>query len=229
MEGKSKKKVYNKQERDLRKQIKDKVDVLETELEGEVTPERAIEINLELKQLQAEGEKLGRNFVWSKFGRGVLNYVHLKSQGWNVFSSTSEVTFCFMSNLTHANGREDFTLKEFWRANGIMLNSTMKNASFDQAQTPTAKKVANLMQKFEVLGDFLDTNGEDYNKDIKKGIKKLMPFEIQKQADYYSKGTTFVSMMLHKKIKDKNGNEKSLWEAYDTEGNWKTEEFGADP
>src|SRR5690606_13212577 len=59
-----------------------------------------------------------------------------------------------------------------------------------------------------------------------KGMAQLAPFELTRRTEFFNQGQTMVAMMLNKKITNLKGEEKSLWDAYDADGKWRTEEFG---
>ena len=148
--------------------------------------------------------------------------------GWNLFAPMNNTMISFVSNLTHAAGGEDFTIDQYLKAKRIMLNSVGSAISLDLLQTRTANKTRALMDRYNVLGEINQVAYESYvaNSKVSKGLQKLSPFELTKRAEYLNQGTTFIALMLNTKVKDKEGKEHSLYEAYDENGKWKTEQFG---
>jgi hypothetical protein len=165
----------------------------------------------------------GRAIAGSALGDTTLKYVQILGMGWNLFSSVSNTIFGFVSNLIEATGGQEFTVKQFFKANGIMLNSTLTSASLNYHSNETAKKIRILMEKYNVSAELYE-NGHDnslnHNK-MTQGISQLNPYELQKRSEYFNQGTTFIALMLNKTIKDKNGNDVNLWDAYDNDGKLK--------
>jgi hypothetical protein len=202
------------------------------------TEEKAIKADLEKqlaettdedakKEIQAKIDELGSNVVASKVWDKVIQFAQLKGMGWNLFAPVNNTVVGFISNLIHASGNEDYTAGDYLKAYRLMLNSVGKSASLDALETKTAKKINNMMVNFNVVGeiDQAGYNSTAFESGVAKGLQKLSPYELTKRAEYLNQGSTFVAMLLNKKIKDLQGNERSMWEAYDEEGNWKTDEF----
>ena len=173
-----------------------------------------------LAPLEEEAKSLGRNLVMSKVGDSLIRCNQALALGFNPFSAVNNYMFGITSNIIWAAGKTDFNPSQMWQAFGMMWKSalTLKNKKFD--------KVANLIVKFNILSETVEFNGETTNETLKK-IKDA-PYVLLRKGDYFIKGQTFIALMLNTKIKDINGNERSLYEAYDNEGNWNVEEFGED-
>lgn len=197
------------------------------------------ELNKELKiakeedkpLIQAKIDALGAHVVASSVWDGLLKFVQLKGMGWNLFAPLSNTTFAFVSNAIHASGGEDFDLNDFFWAQGVMLNSIGKSASLDIVKSTTSKKINALMSFYNAVGevDQQAYQSTSFNTKTGKGLQKLSPLELTKRAEFLNQGVTFLAMMKATKITDLKGVEKNLWEAYDINGKWKTEEFGEQP
>lgn len=212
-EGVSKKKLLNSDEKVLKEK-------LEAQLKD--APEE------DKKAIQSQIDALGSNIVGSKAWDKVLHFAQLKGMGWNLFAPVNNTVFAFVGNMIHASGGEDFNISQFFKAQAIMLNSVGKSATLDIAKTATAKKINALMESWNVVGE-IDQAGYKstaFESTAAKGFKKLAPYELTRRAEYLNQGTTFVSLMLAKEVTDLKGNKRNLWEAYDTNGKWKAEEFG---
>lgn len=185
--------------------------------------------NEEDKQsIQNEINALGSNVVASKSWDKVLEFAQIKGMGWNLFAPANNTVFAFVSNMIHAAGGEDFNYPQFLKAQSIMLNSVGKSISLDSYTSKTANKINKLMEDWNVVGE-IDQAGYKstaFESNAAKGLKKLAPYELTRRAEYLNQGTTFVAMMLGNSIKDKSGKDRNLWEAYDSDGKWKTDEFG---
>ena len=180
------------------------------------------------KEIQAKIDALGSNVVASNVWNKVIQFAQLKGMGWNLFAPVNNTVVGFIGNLIHASGNEDFSTNDFLKSYRLMLNSIGKSASLDTIATKTAKKINNLMVNFNVVGevDQAGYNSTAFESGTAKGLQKLSPYELTKRAEYLNQGATFLAMMMNKKIEDLQGNKKrSMFEAYDENGEWKNDEF----
>lgn len=186
---------------------------------------------MDRKNLENEKKQLGGNIVSSKVGDKILNFAQLKGMGWNLFAPTNNTLFSFMSHMRHAAGGEDFNYEEFLKAKEIMLHSIGKALSLDSFESKTAKKTANGMLKWNIVGEINQVAYSEtaFNSGPSKGLQKLLPYALTKSAEYLNQGTTFVSMMHGIKIKNLKGEETFLWKAFDDNFDWKTDEYGPIP
>jgi len=196
--------------------LEEKAEVIEEKLyNNEITEEEYAKL---IAPLEEEAKGLGRNLVWSKVGDKLLRYNQAMALGFNPFSAINNYAFGITSNIIWAAGKTDFTPKQCWQAFGLLWASVLNlnNRKMD--------KIANLIIKFNILSETVEYTSDGKNETLEK-IKNL-PFILLKSGDYFIKGQTFIAMMLNKKITDINGVERSLFEAFDNEGNWKSDEFG---
>jgi len=168
--------------------------------------------------LEEEALTLGRSVVWSKVGDKVLRYNQALALGFNPFSAVNNYMFGVTSNIIWAAGKNDFTPRQMWQAFGLMWKSALnlKDKRMD--------KIANLIVLFNIMSDTIEYKSGGTNETLEK--IKNSPFTMLKGGDYMIKGQTFIALMLNTKITDVNGVERSLYEAFDNEGKWKTDEFG---
>lgn len=177
-----------------------------------------------IKSLEKRKEKLGSNFTLGKAADAAIQYTQLKGMGWNIFAGFNNMTFGTASNFIHAMGGEDFTLKQASRALGIMTQ-TLPGVNY---VAKDAKKIRNLMEEFNVLKEITDAMQKNMKSAGKKSeLSKLSPYEIQRSTEYLVQGQNMVALMLGTQVTDLEGNVRSLWEAYDSDGNWNTKEFGS--
>jgi len=170
--------------------------------------------------LEEEALTLGSSVVWSKVGDKAIRYNQALALGFNAFSAVNNYMFGLTSNIIWAAGKTDFTPRDMWQAFGLMWKSVLNLK--DKRQD----KIANLIIKFNILSESVEFKSNSANETLEK-IKNA-PFALLKGGDYFIKGNTFIAKMLNTKIKDSAGNERSLYEAFDNEGNWKSDEFGDD-
>ena len=206
----------------LAKQIKD----LNTKLSlGTITDK---EHSKQIEPLQKELDELGgKNVSTADIADFTMKITQLKGMAFNIFSASNNMTFGLVSNIIHASGGEDFTMKEALQAYRIMLNSTSKSLFLDRAGIgeKTAKKLNALIEKFDVLFEVNEAAYRGNNKD-KSGISRLSPYELQKRGEYFVQGMNMVARMLNEKVTTKDGKETSLFEAFDENGNWRTDVYG---
>lgn len=194
-----------------RKEIENMRDELDKQLEdGEITQE---EWDEKMEPLKKEYKELGgRNLVWSKvIDYTLLPYAQLKGMGLNIGAAFRNVGYGIIMNFIHAAGQEEFTDSDAMSAFWIMLNS----------MSPNNTKVRSLVDKFGILFEVIDI---EYGND--RSFDAFDPYFLQSKTEFFGQGMTLVATMLNTTVTDAEGNERSLWSAFDNNGDWKTEEFG---
>jgi hypothetical protein len=245
----SKKKILSSTDKKAVKELNNKREkVIEDYGNGKINHEDKEKIVNDIdSKIQSKGAKItGRSIL-----KSILDLVRGKGMGLNVFASITNLNIAHLSNRIHAAGREDFTNKEVNQAMSVVLGSTTNLLpgaiggailgtiiapgfgtifgagvgsifTLPKNMSKGGKKLRNLMNKFEVLGDVTDSSlSENEN----KLFSAEWLYSLQKNSEYFSQGTTLVAMMKFKKIKNLKGEEVSLWDAYDENGNWKSDEF----
>jgi hypothetical protein len=233
--GITKKKLYTVEENKILKKANEEITAVTEQLSNEeITQEEFDEAIQEIEE-KYNLKDLGMNLTGSKMIKSFTRYVQLKGMGWNVVSATTNLIFGVLSNMNHASGKRDFSMKQMRSAFSVMLHTSATMISGGYASSKTATKVRNLMMKYDVLKEF----NEEASKNVKnansnkKGIKKLAPYELQKSSEYFGQGQVMVAYMMStgldgkkltkQEIKD---NKPSLWEAYDENGNFTEEHTG---
>lgn len=219
-EGTMKKKLFDSEvERKRYKELEKERDIIEEKLfNGEITEEQYDE---QMQPLIVEAQGLGRNLVFSKIGDKLLRYNQALTLGLNVFSGINNWIFGVVSNLTWASSNKDFSQRDVINAFGLVSSSALnlKNKKLD--------KISNLASRFDIIGDAIESQyGE--TKSTNKTMEKLknFPYILLRSGDFFIKATTMTSLLLSNKIKDKNGKERTLLEAFNNDGTWNVEEFG---
>lgn len=198
------------------KHLEELRDIIEEKLYNKDITEE--DYNNLIAPLEEDAKGLGRNLVWSKIGDKLLRYNQAMALGFNPFSAINNYFFGVNSNIMWAAGNTDFTPRQMWQAFGIMWKSVLS------INNKTMDKAANLIALFDILAESIEYKSDGQNKTLER-IKNA-PFAMLKGGDYMIKGQTFIAMMLHEKITDLAGNERTLYDAYDDNGKWKTDEFG---
>lgn len=228
-EGQLTKKVLTTDEKKAVKKLEEQIKSYKADVDaGTITEEEYLQKKVELEN---EIDNIGKGILLSGVGDKILQYVQLKGMGWNVFSSITNVTFGWISNIIHAAGGEDFNMKQFLKANRMMLATTGKSISLDTIRTPLTKKIGALMRKFDVVKELNEANyaSSTNNNELTNAAKMLLPYEWQRRGEYFVQGQVMISMMLNVEITNLKGEKLSLFDAYDDNGNWNTAEFGEQP
>lgn len=164
-----------------------------------------------------------------KYGKAtdaLISYTRLLGMGWNPFSAIGNVSQGLTSNLVIAGRGDYFTIEDAMKANGLALNT------FSFGVTDEAKKISKLMKKFDVFVMQNELNfgkSKDLETASRTGWSKwLHPFEMQSRGEYYIQSITMIATLLNQKIKLDSGEEISVYEGFDSNGNWKTE-YGKNP
>lgn len=176
------------------------------------------------KPLQEKLTELGgRNVTTVDLADMSMKITQMKGMAYNVFASSNNMTFGLISNMLQAAGGEDFSFKEARQALSIMLNSTLKSAGYTNKQ---GKKVAALMDKFDVLFEVDEAAYRGSNRSKKAGITRFTPYEMQRRSEFFVQGQQMVAVMLNRKVKTLEGEETSLFEAFDENGEWRSDVYG---
>lgn len=118
-----------------------------------------------------------------------------------------------MNNFTYASSGQYFTDTDLARASFMLKSAPFsffaKNLTLDKVdlQTKEAKLVAELMYKYNILGDVTEelTYGES-------ALSRL--FALQKGGEFLVQGATCLAQMLHTKVTFKDGSIKTLLDLY---------------
>jgi hypothetical protein len=118
-----------------------------------------------------------------------------------------------INNFTYAAAGQYFTDSELTRASFMLKSAPFsfftKNLTLDKVdlQTKEAKMVAELMYKYNILGDVTEelTYGES-------ALSRL--FALQKGGEFLVQGATCLAQMLHTKVTFKDGSSKTLLDLY---------------
>ena len=221
----SKKKILTGKERNRKKELDDLLKSLEDKfVAGDIT-RTFYDSNRTI--IEEQIEKLGGNVAGSKVGNMALQLVQLKGIGWNILSGINNMAFGFVANSAESAAGENFDEYALGQARKMLTSSMLTNASFNHWRDAKSKKIRAMFELFDVLKD---ASTEIYKSKSRSSIgskfKWLNPFQLTKRGEYINQGQTFIAYMLFQKITDLNGKEVSVWEAYDNNGQWKTEEFG---
>lgn len=161
--------------------------------------------------------------VLSRMGDTMIKITELKTLSYNPFSAFANLGFGLISLMSHANGQVDFNKKTAFDAFTTTLHATKRAFSFGTLDSNTAKKILALMERYNTMGDLLDSDyagGSRIQNKKTLGQKLASPYQLLRNSDYFMKGTILVAMMKTQHVMV-DGKEMNLWDAYDTRGKFK--------
>lgn len=228
-EGVTKTKVLTASEKAEKKQMEALKKEIETAFNNGKLDATTYNNNLTLLDSYIDG--LGGYAVNSKRGDNVLKWVQLVKMGWNVMSSIANVGFGYIANRIEASGGQLYTNAQLTEAYKLTTNSIWKNATFNKVETPVAKKIRALMDKWDILKD---ASHEMFQRpldiDLGRNFKWISPYNITQRTEYINQAPIMVAMMMNINLRDLGVNsDDNLWDAYGTDGKWNTKKYGKEP
>lgn len=224
-EGKGKKKVLTKKE----KEFEDLLNRNKEELDQLLTDKKIDEdtYNARLEVINEQLAALGGVKVLSKYGDVLLKYIQLKGMGWNVFAAFANIGFGFISNVIEGSDGRNYSMKNFMKAQALVLNSVGRNFTFNSWDgiNGTAKKIRSLMNSYDTLkesrNEIYKDSAPNLFRKIGKRIEFINPYAPQTRSEYFNQAPVMIAAMMQTMIKLESGEEISVWDAYDNEGNLK--------
>ena len=218
-EGVSKKKTYTKKEQRQLDEIDTEIKNLQDRLSNNEITEEVFKDKFEI--LNSQKNKIGGYFKASGVGDKFLKFYQLLGMGWNGFAGFINVGVGQISNYIEASGGQRFNANELNKAELLVTNSILKGVTLEIVNTPNARKIRNLMEKYQVLKE---TSNDIYDRRrlgkylSGKRTKYLMPYTMQAMTEYINQAPVMISMLMHTKVKTNEGTEISLWDAYNEDG-----------
>ena len=224
-QGKSDTKSYTSAEKKRKAEWEKLLAEAESKLQsGELTQDA---YDAHKEAIEEELAKIGGTYEAAKFGDAALKWVQLKGLGWNMLAGLNNFAFGYVSNSIEAASGEFMDEMSLAESRKMLGSSVARNLSFNHYSDSNTKKIRKMIELFDVLKDASTELYKAGNKStIASRFRFLSPFQVVKRIEYVNQGQTFIAHMLFKKVKDLNGNEFSMWEAFDNNGVWKTEQFG---
>jgi hypothetical protein len=177
----------------------------------------------EKNRIESEYEALGgRRLSVGKSMDNLLAFTQAKGMGWNLTAGIANVGFGIMSNIIHSGANIDFNERELMTASRIMLAAR---------KSGTGTKAYNMIRLLDVLFEITEIGyGKNADRAKFKNIEWAKnPYEVQRRTEFFLQGTSVVAQLMHEKITDLSGKERSLWDAFTNEGTWNEAEFGPQP
>ena len=157
------------------------------------------------------------NFSYSRVLDNITQAAFFRGMAWNIRSAFGNLVIARIANSIEAASGEFFGQKSFKRASSI-LNNAVKNSI--GLKNEEAIKIANLMHRYGIMFKNLESayggaqnTGSAFDK---WGL--LAPLELQKRGEYYNQGVTLMALLVETKVMTTEGEEISLYDAYDKDG-----------
>lgn len=151
----------------------------------------------------------------------VVDWTRLNLLWLKPISAISNLLIGIQGNFLHAGRNTDFNDAELFSAIRILGNSTLNYLSFGSVNTPDATKIRN-------LSNLMGIAEESFIEDPNSYTSKIAKFGLtwQTSGEYLIANQIMIAKMLREKIKNINGEEKTLWSAFNADGSWNEVEFG---
>lgn len=191
-----------------------------TEIEGLLKNETDDKKIVELNKIKAG---LGKKRTATAIIDNLLSWIRTLRLGYNISSASTNFLEGVTSNMILASQGDYFDPQEIYHGYGVIKSSFLKNVSFGLLETGEAKKNRSLMDKFNVI---MDSKNELQKSSIKTRGSKLSwlsPHELNQRVEYINQSPIMIAMLRTLKIKDKSGNESTIWNAMSNSGHLKDE------
>jgi len=169
------------------------------------------------KQYDTKVSTLGRQVTVTGIGDVITKYTYLKALGLpNFMTPTVNLTFGLASNLTYAAGNIGTNLTDMRHAINMFMGAVINKGEL--------RKIAAFMEQLGILNEY---NESLYGTDAT--IVDNLAFYLQNKTERINRGTLMLAHLLSAKVKNKDGNEVSLYHAYkEVDGKlvWDTANFG---
>lgn len=174
-------------------------------------------------ELKTIREGLGKTRTDTALYDNILNWIRTLRLGYNLSSATTNFLEGVTSNMILGSSSEYFEPRELLYGYNTVKYSFLKNLSFGYAETPRAQKNRSLMDKFNVIIDSKNELQKASHGSLASKFSWLNPHEINQRVEFINQSPLMIAMLRTLKIKDKDGNEEKLWNAYTKEGHLKPE------
>lgn len=174
-----------------------------------------------IAQLKKTIDSLGKVRTATAFFDNLLGWIRTLRLGYNFSSASTNLLEGFSSNMILASLGEYFDPKEIYYGYSVTRSSFVKNVTFGAWEMGSSKKNRMLMDKFNVLIDSRNELQKSSNKTYADKMSWLNPHALNQRVEYVNQSPIMIAMLRTIKIKDKNGNESSVWDAMTSEGHLK--------
>lgn len=167
--------------------------------------------NLEGDDIENLKKQIGTNLTATRFWQAILTFIRMKALGWNLPASLTNLLEGQISNELLAQTEEFFSLDNWYKATNVYAYGSKEDK----------KKMKVLMNKFDILQDSSNMFQKAEIKSALSKLNKLSPFQFTRTVEWFNQSPLMVALLMEEKIKDSEGNEVSLWNAFDENGHLK--------
>lgn len=157
-----------------------------------------------------------------------LSMIRTIGLGWNITSAMSNFMEGYVSNMVQAASGQYYNPNEIYYAYHVARQSWLKNLTFGMGATPDARLCRLLMDRYNVLMEHKNELQKSSTKSNLSALESLNPHELNSRVEYLNQSVVMISMLRSQKIKDKDGNESSIWDAFDKKTGKLKSEFRSD-
>lgn len=185
-----------------------------------------------IRSLEDYKASLGKQIDYSKVGNMVLQYVQLKGMGWNVIGGISNVLFGAVANLIEGSNGQVYNNKDLLEGYKLAMHSVGRSLFFNnyEGRNQEAIKIRMAMDKLDILKESSsEASNSTYHNPVYNKLKFLLPYNINQRGEYLNQAPLMIAMAKKQQITLEDGRVISLWEGFDSQFNWKTDEFGPEP
>lgn len=190
-EGRLNRYILSPEEKARRKALKEQLD------KKEITED---EYDNELLQM-------GKEVTLGAIANTMLKYTYVRALSIpNVITPIVNVLFGMVSDFGYAVG-EDVDQKSMAKGVATILKATSRHIG-KKFFPETVKKVYGILDMLNVLADINETHYGSKTSVLDKAVI------LQSKAEYINQGSMALAIFMYAKVKDKNGKDTSLWDAY---------------
>lgn len=187
------------------------------------TKEGQEQLQEKLRAFQEREDSIGKKFSGVAFFDAIFNFIRLKGLGWNVSSYVTNFMEGQVSNMIVAASGDYFTPENIYKANSIVKYSFLKSATNGKIAIKGSKLTSILMRRYAILQDASNEMQKASYRTAFSGLEVLSPYEGTKRTEFLNQAPLMIAVLMDQKIKDKDGNESSVWDAMNEDGTLKEE------
>jgi len=170
-----------------------------------------------------------RRASWIKMSDALVDFTRLNLIGLRPLGAIANFSMGTLSNYVYAAREKDFNSKDLDWAVLKLRDNVLKFYTGSKVVTKEAMKIGALSLKFGVVKDTFIEDAKEYGKvKVYKKITEVL-FKLQESGEYLIANQILLAKMHNTVIKNLAGKDKTLYDAFDEFGDWKTEEFGEAP
>ena len=223
----TKNKIYTLVEKSLKKKYEEQIKSLDTLLSKETINKE--EHTIFKAKLEKYIDELGAYGDAEKFVDIPIKITQYTGMGWNVLGGISNMMFGTVSNVLESAGEEFYTQSDLMDAyKTVLQHSTLRNATFNKVGTDEAIKIRSLMDTYDIMAEsskeYVDLIGDD----LTSNLKFASAFNMNQRTEYINQAPLML-VMMRKTAFTHDGKEYKLYEGFNKDGTWNTDNYGEYP